>query len=99
MAQKLTSLLCDYFACAQKRQEDVGKPTQRRGGVGSSDEVLENEVRTHAEALLWIERMGHPHQFAEARAGELLQKVISHLHKSSGHGPILALTLLLLRFE
>src|ERR1019366_261319 len=70
-----------------------------RWGLRSSNEVLENEPGTHTESSLRIERMGHTRQFAEARTGELLQKVVSHLRKSKGHGAILALALFLLRFE
>jgi hypothetical protein len=43
--------------------------------------------------------MGHPRQFAEARTGELFQKAVSHLHKSKGHGAILAVALFLFVFE
>ncbi len=43
--------------------------------------------------------MGHPRQFVEACIRELFQKAVSHLHKSKGHGPVLALALFLFRSE
>ena len=95
--QKFSSIVRDYLASTHKRQKDVGEPAQRGWRLRNSDEVLESEPGTYAETLLRIERMGHPRQLIKACIRQPSQKVVSHLHKSNGHGAILALALFLLQ--